>query len=70
MPALERDLSSRLPTENHMKEAERPVFWGLENGYKEATMEEMRKLASLPFLSFPGTRLLSKQLSAQALPEV
>ena len=52
------------------QDGEGAVSWGSKMGYKAASMEEMRTLAALPFLTFPGAQILSKSLSAVSLPRV
>ena len=44
--------------------------WGGQVGYETASKEQMSQLAALPFLTYPGTPLLSKKLSVDAFPQV
>ena len=52
------------------QEAAPSGLWAMKVGYKAASKQEMQALAALPFLSYPSTPLLLKELSAQALPQV
>ena len=64
MPAL---LS---PAEESVASSSDLASWGKKVGYEAAGKEKMGQLAALPFLNYPGTPLLSKQLSVAAFPEV
>ena len=52
------------------QEAAPSGLWAKNVGYKAANRQEMRALAAVPFLSYPSTPLLLKELSAGTLPQV
>ncbi len=64
MPAI-----STLDEEESGAESEAGL-WAQKVGYATASKDEMRQLAEIPFLSYPGVPLFRKQLSVHALPEV